>query len=315
MTWMYPKSPRDQTQNSNFAGQLAKVQAEWFDVDYHDGECVIPRHRENGGIPPVHGKNILSKTTDHRLCFIECQNARNKYMVGCEFDDINKICYTHSRNLVVGGNGKANFKCMIFLTVSEEIGDCATYSGEKITRVDAPNFGTKATKFASYIKDYGHDYAEARQCLDKCLEDYNLMTTSDQLITGCGFTKVQRTTEVETFCKGITLPADELKGGTLSTPHLLQVCWKIHPDNDMATFPERQTGGRQGRSGRKQKLGKRKKKRRKENRKRKKRGRKENRKRKKKGRKKNRKGTRGRKGIKRKEKTGRGERKGRRKEK
>ena len=242
---------------SNFAGQLSQVQAEWFDVNYFDGECSTERRRENGGDPPRRGKNFLSYATDHRICFIECQRARNKYMVGCEFNAETKICYSHTSNHIEAGNGLANSKCMIFLTMSEKPGECVYYPGQQSTST----IGDKnRVKFG--------DLREARKCLDRCLQEQVTRrledTDPDNDIAGCEFRFYVG--QDHGYCHGII--ADVFQGGSgAGKPQEIHVCWKIVPDYGGAGLLDRdrrgtEWEGKQGWQGRQGRVGKKGKKRR-----------------------------------------------------
>ena len=227
----------------SLSGQLASAQEKWFDTEYHPGACVT-----SGGSAPASGKNVLSYATDHRICFVQCHDARNIYMKGCQFDLDSKTCYSHTSDIEAGSSSSSssNSECMRFLTMAEEVGVCEYYRPPGDPTPDSVHV---IPEEAEYRKDFG-EVQTARECLNRCLEDGDAV--------GCEFKRPSPDT-TSGNCQSIKV---EFKGGSGSKKPsscispCTSTCWKLWPKKTGV-------GGRQGRGGgkrrnerRKRKLGK-----------------------------------------------------------
>ena len=226
------------------AGQMDKIQSKWFDSEYHDGECADEKKKV-----PTSGKKLLSFRSNQLLCFYDCQKERWQprweeeenlrrlklpYIRGCEYDSKSNRCYSHTSETLTKGNNKPNYKCMLFLTLTQEPGKCVPY-GWVLHQIAFPN---------SRRKEYPDVY-EPVKCLKTCLDEYYHSPlwggyTDDKWkdIIGCEFS---RTDAGDTTCAAITW---KLEGGSrLPDPKdSLNVCWKIQehlppPEKTIHSYP------------------------------------------------------------------------------
>ena len=210
------------------SGQMDKVQSKWFDSEYHDGECVDVK----SVLPTSESKKVISFRSNQLLCFYDCQKERSqprsekkeenlrsskRYLRGCEYDSTNNRCYSHTSETLTKGNNKPNSKCMIFLTLAQEPGECIYYNWI-LSRI--------AFSKSKWKKEYPDIY-EPVECLKKCLRQYysheRVKENFEIGIVGCEF----RTTKAgKSTCARIT---HKFEGGSrLPDPEgSLNICWKI----------------------------------------------------------------------------------------
>ena len=224
------------------SGEMKKVPFQWFDSNYHDGECVD----EEGEVPTSKSKSkkLISYRNNELLCFYDCQRERwqprwekkednfrdsKPYLRGCEFDSTNKRCYAHTSETLAKGNNKPNSKCMIFLTLAQEPGECIFYNWMTIST--RPNFSP-----GKYRTEY-QDIYDPAECLKKCLSQYYahepIKQNFETGIHGCEYRR--RTEAGESTCARIT---HKFEGGSrLPDPEGgLNVCWKIQEEQGEKTI-------------------------------------------------------------------------------
>ena len=233
----------------NFLGELGKVEANWFDADTFEGQCV---KRISQGVweVPEGGKNILDYTSNERLCFFLCQEARRQprrpfrsspllkpWMTGCEFDASRYTCYSHTSVGLQKGDGQSGSKCVIYKTLAEEPGECVHFEWQKSGSRKIAN-----TESSFERKKYRHRYpgvTEPRACLAKCLEELGenkIQSDSFDKIGGCEYQRpaVQQFDDEWTEGPGGRCEAIRVKfeGGSLQPNSVdagagLKLCWKL----------------------------------------------------------------------------------------